>query len=84
MGIEDFSLLIEIVSAFLILLGFELFNRKNIKTFHVMAVGQLLATIICGYAELWFLAFMHLVNFLMQVRGYWKWKEALPIQKSKI
>ncbi len=67
--------IIEISSAVLILAGFELFNRKNIKGFTVMAIGQLLATVICVIASLWFLSFMHFVNFLMQVRGYLKWKE---------
>ena len=65
---------IEIISAILILVGFELFNQKSIKGFYVMAVGQIFATIICSYAELWFLAFMHFVNFLMQIRGWMKWK----------
>ena len=65
---------IEIVSAILILTGFELFNRRNIKAFYIMAVGQLLAMIICGISDLWFLAFMHFVNFLMQIRGWLKWK----------
>ena len=50
------KLLGEILSALLILGGFELFNRKSIKAFHVMAVGQLLAAVICSYADLWFLA----------------------------
>ena len=67
--------IIEVVSAILILAGFELFNRKSIKGFYVMAVGQFLAGIICGFSGLWFLAFMHLVNFLMQIRGWMKWKE---------
>jgi len=65
---------IEISSAILILAGFELFNRKSIQGFYVMAVGQILATIICGVTELWFLSFMHFVNFLMQIRGWMKWK----------
>ena len=64
---------IEIISAILILAGFELFNRKSIKGFYVMAIGQILAMFICGYTDLWFLAFMHLVNFLMQIRGWMKW-----------
>ncbi|MFK7981931.1 MAG: nicotinamide mononucleotide transporter, partial [Saprospiraceae bacterium] len=67
--------IIEFLSAILILVGFELFNRKSIKGFFVMAIGQFLAMIICGYAELWFLAFMHFVNFLMQIRGWMKWKK---------
>lgn len=66
---------IEVLSAILILAGFELFNRKSIKGFYVMAVGQFLATIICGVTELWYLAFMHFVNFLMQIRGWMKWKK---------
>jgi len=64
----------ELLSAVLILLGFELFNRKSIKAFHVMAVGQLLAAVICVYADLWFLSIMHVVNFIMQIRGYMKWQ----------
>ena len=71
------KLIVEIASAILILVGFELFNRKNIRAFHIMGLGQLLAMVICGYADLWFLAFMHLVNFLMQVRGYVKWKDSM-------
>ena len=68
------KLFAEILSAVLILLGFELFNRKSIKAFHVMAVGQLLAAVICLSADLWFLSIMHVVNFIMQVRGYMKWR----------
>ena len=71
--------IIEIISAILILAGFELFNRKSIKGFYVMAVGQILAMFICGYTDLWFLAFMHFVNFIMQIRGWMKWTaEKLP------
>ena len=69
-----FTTIVEFISALLILAGFELFNRKSIKGFYVMAIGQLLAMIICGYSDLWFLAFMHFVNFLMQIRGYFKWQ----------
>jgi len=72
----DLKLIIEIASAIMILAGFELFNRKNIKGFHIMGVGQFLAMIVCGYASLWFLSFMHFVNFIMQIRGWMKWKEA--------
>lgn len=68
---------IEIISAILILAGFELFNRKSIRGFHVMGVGQFLAMIVCVFANLWFLAFMHLVNFLMQIRGWMKWKKEI-------
>ena len=74
---------VEIISAILILSGFELFNRRSIKAFFIMAVGQLLAMIICGITELWFLAFMHFVNFLMQIRGWLKWKNELK-QTSQI
>lgn len=70
---------IEISSAILILAGFELFNRKSIKGFYVMAIGQLLAMGICGATELWFLAVMHFVNFIMQIRGWMKWK---AVEKS--
>ena len=42
-----------------------------------MAVGQLLATVICVTTELWFLSIMHFVNFLMQIRGWLKWKEKM-------
>ncbi len=65
---------IEIFSAILILAGFELFNRKSIRGFYVMAIGQLLAAIICAATDLWFLSIMHFVNFLMQIRGWTKWK----------
>jgi len=65
---------IEISSAILILVGFELFNRKSINGFYAMAVGQLLAAVICGATELWFLSFTHSVNFLLQIRGWIKWK----------
>lgn len=65
--------ILEFISAVLILMGFEFFNRKNIKGFHIMAAGQLLAGLICIFASLWFLAFMHVVNFLMQLRGHKKW-----------
>ena len=68
------KIIIEIISAILILAGFELFNRKSIKGFYVMGVGQFLATIICGMTDLWFLSFMHFVNFLMQIRGWMKWR----------
>ena len=68
---------IEILSALLILTGFELFNRKSIKGFYIMAVGQFLAAIICGVTELWSLSFMHIINFLMQIRGWLKWKEKI-------
>jgi len=70
----DLQTIIEILSALLILSGFELFNRKSIKGFHVMGVGQFLAMIVCVFTQLWFLAFMHFVNFLMQIRGWMKWK----------
>lgn len=73
----EINTIIEIASAIFILTGFELFNRKSIKGFYVMAVGQILAMIICGFAALWFLAFMHFVNFLMQIRGWMKWKKEL-------
>ena len=69
------KIVIEFLSAILILVGFELFNRKSIKGFYVMAVGQFLATFICGLTELWFLSFMHFVNFLMQIRGWLKWRK---------
>lgn len=72
--IENYGIkFIELISAVLILLGFEFFNRKNIKGFFIMAIGQLLAALICVFASLWFLAFMHFVNLLMQIRGYRKW-----------
>lgn len=70
----ELKTIVEIVSAILILIGFELFNRKSIKAFYIMAIGQLLATLICGYTELWYLAFMHAVNFIMQIRGWMKWR----------
>ena len=67
--------IVEIASAILILIGFELFNRKSIVAFQIMAVGQFLAMIICGFTDLWFLAIMHFVNCLMQIRGWLKWRE---------
>ncbi len=73
----DLKLIIEILSAVLILAGFELINRQDIKAFYIMAIGQFLAMIICGLTDLWFLAFMHFVNFLMQIRGWMKWKKEL-------
>ena len=69
--------IIEILSACLILIGFELFNRKSINGFYTMAIGQFLAVIICGATELWFLAIMHFINFLMQIRGWFLWKKEL-------
>ena len=72
--IENYGIImLEFASAVLILTGFEFFNRKNIKGFYIMAAGQLLAAVICVSASLWFLSFMHFVNFLMQIRGYRKW-----------
>lgn len=71
------KILIELISTVLILLGFELYNRKSIKAFFVMGLGQFLAMIICGIAELWYLAFMHFAIFLMQIRGFSKWKNDL-------
>ena len=72
--IQNYGLkILEFVSAIFILIAFEFLNRKNIKGFQVMAIGQILAAIICAFASLWFLAFMHFVNFLMQIRGYLKW-----------
>jgi len=68
--------IVEILSAILILAGFELFNQKSIKGFYVMAVGQILAMFVCIYTDLWFLAFMHFVNFIMQIRGLSKWQTA--------
>ncbi len=73
---------LELCSAVMILLGFEFFNRKNIKGFHVMAVGQLLAAGICVVASLWFLAIMHFVNFLMQIRGYQKWMKEKGVEAA--
>ncbi len=66
--------IIEISSAILILVAFELMNRKSIKGFSTMAIGQLLATVVCIMTSLWFLAIMHGINFLLMVRGYRKWK----------
>ena len=67
---ETYKTIIEISSAILILIAFELINRKSIKGFTVMAVGQILATIVCLFTSLWFLAAMHFVNFLLMLRGY--------------
>ncbi len=76
----EIKTIIELISAVLILAGFELFNRKEIKAFHVMAIGQLLATAVTAYADLWFMAFMHFVNFLMQIRGWMKWRDEAKIK----
>ena len=67
---EPYKTVIEIFSAVLILIAFELINRKSLKGFTVMAVGQILATIVCLFTSLWFLAIMHFVNFLLMIRGY--------------
>ena len=66
--------IIGITSAILILIAFELINRKSVKGYSVMALGHILATIVCVMASLWFLAVMHFINFLLMVRGYLKWK----------
>ena len=66
--------IIEIASSILILVAFELLNRKSLKGYSVMALGQILATIVCIMASLWFLAAMHAINFLLMLRGYFKWK----------
>jgi len=66
---------IEIVSAILILVAFELLNRKSLKGYSIMAVGQFLAVIICIITSLWFLAVMHAINCLLMIRGYLKWKK---------
>ena len=70
MYMEPYKTVIEIASALLILIAFELMNRKNIKGFSIMAVGQILATIVCLVTSLWFLAGMHFINFLLMLRGY--------------
>ncbi len=69
-----YKTIIEIVSAILILIAFELINRKNIKGYSFMALGQFLAMVICIMTSLWFLAIMHFINFLLMLRGYYKWK----------
>ncbi len=67
---EAYKTIIEISSAILILIAFELMNRKNLKGFSIMAVGQILATVVCLFTSLWFLAIMHFINFLLMLRGY--------------
>ena len=67
---------IEIISAILILVAFELINRKSLKGYSFMAIGQFLAMGICLATSLWFLAFMHAVNSLLMIRGYVKWKKS--------
>jgi len=67
---------IEVVSALLILIAFELINQKKLKGYSFMAIGQLLATIICLMTSLWFLAIMHAINCLLMVRGYLKWRRS--------
>ncbi len=74
MRIEIYKIIIEISSAILILVAFELINRKSIKGYTIMAVGQFLAMIVCIFTSLWFLAIMHFVNFLLMLRGYYKWR----------
>jgi signal transduction histidine kinase len=71
---EPYKTTIEIVSAILIVVAFELINRKSLKGYSIMALGQFLAVIICVMTSLWFLAAMHLVNFVLMIRGYLKWK----------
>lgn len=71
---EPYKTIIEIISAIFILIAFELINRKSLKGYSFMALGQFLAMIICIMSNLWFLAIMHFVNFLLMVRGYYKWK----------
>ncbi len=66
---------IEILSAILILIAFELLNQKRLKGYSFMAIGQLLAAIICIATSLWFLAVMHAINCLLMIRGYLKWKK---------
>jgi len=67
---EPYKTIIEISSAILILVAFELLNRRSIKGYILMAGGQLLATVICVMTSLWFLAVMHFINFLLMLRGY--------------
>lgn len=71
---EFYKTAIEITSAVLILIAFELLNRKSLKGYSTMALGQFLAMVICIATSLWFLAFMHAVNCLLMIRGYFKWK----------
>ena len=75
--------IVEFVSALLILSGFEFFNRKNIKGFYVMGSGQLIAAVVCAGSALWFLAFMHFVIFLMQIRGYTLWKKDMSASSQE-
>jgi hypothetical protein len=72
------TLTIEVSSAILILCGFELFNRQNVKAFWVMGVGQFLAMVVCAVASLWFLSLMHFVNFILQIRGFIRWSRTAP------
>ncbi|GAA4276097.1 hypothetical protein [Aquimarina mytili] len=67
--------ILEITSAILILIAFELLNRKSLKGYSIMAIGQFLAMLICAFTNLWFLGFMHFVNFLLMLRGYFKWRK---------
>lgn len=67
---EPYKTIIEISSAILILVAFELLNRRSIKGYMLMAGGQILATVICVMTSLWFLAVMHFINFLLMLRGY--------------
>jgi len=74
MSIEVIQTIVEVSSAILILIAFELLNRKHLQGYSFMAIGQLLAAIICIMTSLWFLAFMHAVNCLLMIRGYLKWR----------
>ncbi|SHI91906.1 hypothetical protein SAMN04488508_10460 [Aquimarina spongiae] len=74
MSIEVIQTVVEVMSAILILIAFELLNRKHLQGYSFMAIGQLLAAVVCVVTSLWFLAFMHLVNCLLMVRGYLKWR----------
>ncbi len=76
MSLEYTKTIIEIASAILILVAFELLNQKKLKGYSFMAIGQFLATIICLMTSLWFLAVMHGFNCLLMIRGYVKWKRS--------
>lgn len=70
--------MIEFLSCVLILASFEMINRKNRWGFIVMIVGQVFATVINIQSALYWLAIMHSVIVVMQIRGFIKWSKDDP------
>ncbi|MEO0573356.1 MAG: hypothetical protein AAF039_16760 [Bacteroidota bacterium] len=67
---ELLKTIFEIISAVLIVIAFALISKRSIKGFSIMAIGQLLAAVICVVTSLWFLAIMHFINFVLMVKGF--------------